>query len=71
MINEILAYWCPGPFELIILFVIFFVVFVIPVVFLVILFILYLVKTNKEKMRLHMEVEKLTEEISKLKREKQ
>ena len=70
MISEILACWCPGPFELIVIFVIFFAVFVIPV-FLVILFILYLVKTNKQKKKLHMEVEKLTEEISKLKREKQ
>ena len=70
MTNEILAFWTPGPLELIVIFVLFFVVFVIPAV-LVVLLIIYLVKNNKEKLRLRMEVEKLTEEINKLKQEKQ
>jgi hypothetical protein len=69
MINEILAFWTPGPIELIVILVIFSVVFVIPTT-LVVLFIIYLVKNNKERLRLRMEVEKLTEEINKLKQEK-
>jgi len=70
MINEILAFWTPGPIELIVILVIFSVVFVIPTT-LVVLFIIYLVKNNKERLRLRVEVEKLTEEINKLKQEKQ
>jgi len=69
MINEILAFWTPGPIELIVILVIFSVVFVITTT-LVVLFIIYLVKNNKERLRLRMEVEKLTEEINKLKQEK-
>jgi len=70
MINEILAFWTPRPIELIVILVIFSVVFVIPTT-LVVLFIIYLVKNNKERLRLRVEVEKLTEEINKLKQEKQ
>jgi len=70
MINEILAFWTPGPLELIVIFVLSFVVFVIPAALFVLL-IIYLVKNNKEKLRLRMEVEKLTEEITKLKQERQ
>ena len=70
MINEILAFWAPGPLELIFIFVLSLVVFVIPAA-LIVLFIIYLVKNNKEKLRLRMDVEKLTEEVSKLKQERQ
>ena len=70
MINDILAFWTPGPLELIFIFVLSCVVFVIPAA-LIVLFIIYLVKNNKERLRLRMEVEKLTEEINKLKQEKQ
>ncbi len=70
MINWILAFWTPGPLELIVIFVIFFVVFVIPAA-LVILLVVYLVRNNKEKLRLRMEVKKLTEEVNKLKQERQ
>ena len=70
MINEILAFWTPGPLELIVIFVLSCVVFVIPAA-LIVLLIIYLVKNNKEKLRLRMEMEKLTEEINKLKQEKQ
>ncbi len=70
MINEILAFWTPGPLELIFIFVLSCVVFVIPAA-LIVLLIIYLVKNNKEKQRLRMEVEKLTAEVSKLKQERQ
>jgi len=65
MINEILAFWTPGPLELIFICIIFFAVFVIPVA-LVIFIVLYFVQSNKEKLKLRMEVEKLAEEVRKL-----
>ncbi len=70
MINEILAFWTPGPLELIFIFVLSFVVFVIPAA-LIILFVIYVIRNNKERQKLRMEVEKLTEEVSKLKQERQ
>jgi len=69
MINEILAFGAPERLELIVIFVLS-IVFVIPAA-LIILSIIYLVKINKEKLRLRMKVEKLIEEVSKLKQERQ
>ena len=71
MINEILAFWTPGRLELIVIFVLSFVVFVIPAAALIILFVIYVIRNNKERQKLRMEVEKLTEEVSKLKQERQ
>jgi len=68
MINDILAFWTPGPLELIIICFISFVIFVIPVA-LVIFIVVYLVQNNKEKQKLRMEVEKLAEEVNELKKE--
>jgi len=48
----------------------FFLVLVIPVA-LVIFIVVYLVQNNKEKRKLRMEVEKLTEEVNKLKKKRQ
>ena len=69
MIDEILAFGTPERLELIVIFVLS-IVFVIPAA-LIILSIIYLVKINKEKLRLRMKVEKLIEEVSKLKQERQ
>jgi hypothetical protein len=69
MIDEILAFGTPEQLELIVIFVLS-IVFVIPAA-LIILSIIYLVKINKEKLRLRMKVEKLIEEVSKLKQERQ
>ncbi len=69
MINEVLAFWTPGPMESIVILAIFFVVLVIPTTLLV-LFIIYLVKNNKERLRLRMEVEDRTEETNELKQER-
>ena len=66
MLNEILAMLAPGPWELIIICIVFFVVFLIPVA-LIIFLVVYLAQSNKEKRGLRMEVEKLTEEVRKLK----
>ena len=69
MIDEKLAFGTPEQLELIVIFVLS-IVFVIPAA-LIILSIIYLVKINKEKLRLRMKVEKLIEEVSKLKQERQ
>ena len=69
MINEVLAFWTAGPIELIVIVVIFSVVVAIPTA-LAVLFVIYLVRNNKERLRLRMEVEELTEEINELKQER-
>ena len=71
MINEISAFWAPGTYELIVIFVVFFIIFVILATALVILIVIYVNQKNKKKQKLHMEVEKRTEEVDKLKQEKQ
>ena len=64
MINEILAYWCPGPFELIIIFMVsgFWLL-------LIILPILYVVHSIKGRRRILAELEKLTKELHSLRQE--
>jgi len=69
MINEILDFWASGQLDLIVIFVLS-LVFLIPAA-LIVLSIIYLVKINKEKLRLRMKVEKLIEEVSKSKQERQ
>ena len=71
MINQTLAYWAPGPYELIVIFAIFFIIFVIPAAVLIILFVIYVIQNNKERRRFRTQVEKLTEEVSKLKQQRQ
>lgn len=58
MMNEILSLWTPGP----IIIVVSLIVFVIPVV-LIILFVRYLVRSNKERRRLRLELGKLADEL--------
>lgn len=70
MLDDILGFWCPGPLELVVICIVFFVVFMIPVG-LIILLVIYLVQNSKERRTLRMEVEKLTEEVGKLKQERQ
>ena len=67
MINGALAFVAPGPIELIIIFAVFFIIFVIAAVVLITLFVIYVIQKNKEKQKLRMEVEKLIEEVNKLK----
>ena len=58
MINNILAFWMPGPWELIVIFI----VFSVPVL-LIILLVRYLVRSDKERRRLRLEVSKLADEV--------
>ena len=63
MINNILAFWTPGPLELIIIFI----VFGIPVV-LIILFARLLLRNKRENVRLRLEVGKLADELEQMRK---
>jgi len=67
MIEILSSCWTPGPFELMIIFSLLFIFLIGPVGAGIILLIVYLVRNNKEKKRLKMEVKKLTEEVNQLK----
>ena len=65
MINGILGFGLPGPLELMVIWLVFFCVFVITVV-LIALLVIAIVHINKERQNLRTEIEKLTEEVTKL-----
>ena len=65
MINDILAFWMPGPWEWIVIFIF----FGIPIL-LIILFVRYLVRSNKERRRLRLEVGKLADELEQMRKQK-
>lgn len=55
--------------ELIVVVVVFIIKFIIPVV-LIILFVKYLVRSNKERLRLRLEVGKLADELEQMRKQK-
>jgi len=63
MINNILAFWMPGPIELLIILIF----FGIPVV-LIILFARLLLRNKRENVRLRLEVGKLADELEKMRK---
>ena len=65
MINNILAFWTPGPIEVIVILI----SFGIPVV-LVILFARYLLRNKRENIRLRLEVGKLADELEQMRKQK-
>lgn len=65
MINNILAFWTPGPIEVIVILIF----FGIPVV-LVILFARYLLRNKRENIRLRLEVGKLADELEQMRKQK-
>lgn len=69
--NDILAFWTPGPIELIVVLVVFFFSCVVPAVGLIALVVLYLVRKGKERKELHRQVQELTEEVARLKQKKE
>jgi len=64
MINEILAFWTPGPIELLIVLIL----FGIPVL-LIILFARFLLRNKRENVRLRLEVGKLAEELEQMRKQ--
>ena len=65
MINNILAFWTPGPIEVIVILI----SFGIPVV-LVILFARFLLRNKRENVRLRLEVGKLADELEQMRKQK-
>ena len=64
MINNILAFWTPGPIELLIVLIL----FGIPVL-LIILFARFLLRNKRENVRLRLEVGKLAEELEQMRKQ--
>ena len=65
MINNILSFWMPGPYELLVILI----VFAIPVV-LVIWFARFLLRNKRENIRLRLEVGKLADELEQTRKQK-
>ena len=64
MINGLLGFWTPGPIELLIILIIFGLIFALPV-----FLIMYLIKANKEKQKLRLELGKLADEAQQLRKQ--
>ena len=65
MINNILAFWTPGPLECVIVLIF----TVIPIV-LIILFARFLLRNKRENVRLRLEVGKLADELEQMRKQK-
>lgn len=65
MINNILAFWTPGPIE----FLIILIFFGVPVL-LIILFARFLLRNKRENVRLRLEVGKLADELEQVRKQK-
>ena len=65
MINNIFAFWTPGPIELLIILIF----FGVPVV-LIILFVRFLLRNKRENIRLRLEVGKLADELEQMRKHK-
>ena len=68
MVNEILAMWMPGIFELLVIIVISLLTLVLPIVAIVWV-IRSLVRNKRENQRLRLEVGKLADELEKIRRQ--
>jgi uncharacterized protein YoxC len=71
MINDFLAFWTPGPIELIVMLVVFFFSCVAPAVGLIALCVFLLINKGKERKELSRKVQELTEDVAKLKHTKE
>jgi hypothetical protein len=71
MTSEFLAFWTPGPIELIVVLVVFFFSCVAPMVGLFALGLFILYRKDKNRKELHRKVQELTEEVEKLKHRKE
>lgn len=69
MIDCILGFFAPGPFELIVILIVSLIVYVIPII--VIVYIIRLLQRNKrENIRLRLEVGKLADELEQMRKQK-
>lgn len=65
MINNILAFWTPGPIEFLVTLILFGVL-----VLLIILFFRFLLRNKRENVRLRLEVGKLADELEQVRKKK-
>jgi hypothetical protein len=65
MANSILAFWLPGPLELIVIAIVFLLTFGVPIL-VVVLVVGYMLGRSRETQRLQLEVDKLADELEKL-----
>jgi len=65
MINNILAFWTPGPIEVLII-----LIYIGISVGLVILFVRFLLRNKRENVRLRLEVGKLADELEQMRKQK-
>ncbi len=68
MIGDILAFFTPGPLEVIIILAVFGLFVMIPAV-LIVLLVVFLLKNNKKKQQLRSEVEKLADELEQVRKQ--
>jgi uncharacterized membrane protein (DUF106 family) len=66
MIGNVLAYWYPGPMELIVIAVMIFIVFIIPAL-VIILLIRSILLGSREMKKLRTEIDNLADELQQLK----
>ena len=71
MTGDILAFWTLGPIELIVVLVVLFFSCVAPAVGLFALGLFILSRKDKDRKELHRQVQELTEEIAKLKKQQE
>jgi hypothetical protein len=65
MINNILGFWAPGPFEMLVI-----IVFLVISIFLIIVFLRLIMRNKKENIRLRLEVGKLADELEQMRKQK-
>ena len=65
MINHILGFWAPGPFEMLVLLVVFLIS-----IFLIIVFLRLIMRNKNENIRLRLEVGKLADELEQVRKQK-
>lgn len=68
MLGKCLAFWTPGPLELIVILIIGLVFYVLPIL-LVIWIIISLVRNKRENQRLRLEVDKLANELQQIRKQ--
>jgi len=62
MIGDILAFFTPGPLELIIILVLALILFAVPIA-LIVLVVVYVSKGRKEREKLHQKIDELSDEL--------
>ena len=62
MTSDILAFWTPGPIEVIVILMVALFFVAIPVV-LIVLFVIYISKSSKERQKLRLKMDELADEL--------